>query len=155
MYNPKDIINLIADNVRKTHNPYGLPKFAINNWGKNADVKRQGDALLFTGLMYQFVPYIETTTTYLAHYEDTKWADYVKYGKYVPKLLSGLGLAAITSGKEKKKFSGILQDITKILNKSNVDFFTTPSWTITAASCFTILVTRKDLCSMPNMWRQS
>jgi Fe-S oxidoreductase len=126
MYNPKDIINLIADNVRKTRNPFGIPKFAINNWWKNAEIKKQGDALLFTGLMYQFVPYIERTTTYLARFEDSKWADYVKYGKYVPKWLSGLGLAAITPGKEKKKFSGILQDITKILNKSNVDFFYNP-----------------------------
>ena len=51
MYHPKDIINLIAGNVRKTRNPFGVPKFLINNWWKSANVPRQGDALLFTGLM--------------------------------------------------------------------------------------------------------
>ncbi|MBW2363805.1 MAG: (Fe-S)-binding protein [Deltaproteobacteria bacterium] len=123
MYHPKDIINLIADNVKKTKNPFGIPKFVINKWWKKAEVPRQGDALLFTGLMYQFVPYIEKSTTYLARYEDTKLAYFAKYGKYIPKLLSGLGLAAITPGKEKKEFNGILQDIAKILTKSGVDFF--------------------------------
>jgi len=126
MYNPKDIIDLIADNVKKTKNPFGVPKFVINNWWKGTDVQRHGDALLFTGLMYQFVPYIEKSTNYLASYEDTRLADFVKYAKYIPKLLSGLGLAAITPREEKKKFNAILQDIAKILTKSGVDFFYDP-----------------------------
>jgi Fe-S oxidoreductase len=122
MYNPKDIIELIADNVRKTKNPFGVPKFLINNWWKGAGLRGEGDALLFTGLMYQFVPYIEKSTSYLARYEGTKWEGYVKYGKYIPKLLSGLGLAAITPGAEKKEFNGILRDIAALLTKSKVDF---------------------------------
>ena len=126
MYNPKDIIDLIAGNVRKTKNPFGVPKFVINNWWKGTGMATQGDTLLFTGLMYQFVPYIEKSTTYLAQFEDTMLADYVKYGKYVPKRLSGLGLATITPGKEKKKFNNILKDIAKILTKSGVDFFYDP-----------------------------
>ncbi len=126
MYHPKVIIDLIADNVRKTKNPFGVPKFVINNWWKGADLRGQGDALLFTGLMYQFVPYIEQSTTYLARYEDTKWADYIGYAKYLPKLFSGLGLAAITPAGEKRKYSTILQDIAKILTKSGVDFFYDP-----------------------------
>jgi hypothetical protein len=76
--------------------------------------------------MYQFAPYIETSTSYLARFEDTRWADYLKYGKYIPKLLSGLGLAAITPGAEKKQFNGILTDIADILTKSKVDFFYDP-----------------------------
>lgn len=126
MYDPKDIIDLIADNVRKTKNPFGIPKFAINSWWKKAKVSQQGDALLFTGLMYQFVPYIETSTSYLTRFEDTPWAGYLKYGKFIPKWLSGLGLAAITPGREKRKFDGILMDISDILGKSKVDFFYDP-----------------------------
>ncbi len=126
MYNPKDIINLIADNVTKTKNPFGIPGFVLNNWWKKANVPQAGDALLFTGLMYQFVPYIEKSTTYLTRFEDTQWADYLKYGKYIPKLLSGLGLAVITPGKEKRKFNNILMDIVSILNKSKVDYYYNP-----------------------------
>jgi Fe-S oxidoreductase len=127
MYHPKDIIDLIADNVRKTKNPFGVPKPVINQWWKKANIPQKGDALLFTGLMYQFVPYIEKSTSYLTRFEDTKWADYFKYGKYLPKLLSGLGLALITSGEEKRKFNGILMDIVKILTKSKADFYYDPN----------------------------
>ncbi len=100
MYHPKDIIDLIADNVIKTRNPFGVPKFMINNWWKKAPLRLDGDTLLFTGLMYQFVPYIEKATSYLARFEDTFLAGYVRYGKYLPKLLSALGLAVITPEKE-------------------------------------------------------
>ena len=122
MYNPKDMIDLIADNVKKTKSPFGIPKFMANTWWKNTTVNRDGDALLFTGLMYQFMPYIDKTTHYLERYEDSGWANYLPYTKYIPKLLSGVGLALMTSGKEKKRSSQILQNIVKILQKSNVDF---------------------------------
>jgi Fe-S oxidoreductase len=76
--------------------------------------------------MYQFVPYIEKSTAYLARYEDTKLADYIKYARYIPKIFSGLGLAAITPAEEKRKYDAILQDIAKILTKSGVDYFYDP-----------------------------
>lgn len=122
MYNPRDVINLIADNVKKTKSPFGIPKFMANTWWKNTTIDRNGDALLFTGLMYQFLPYIDKTTHYLERYEDTGWANYLYYAKYFPKLLSGIGLALMTSGKEKKRSSQILQDIVQILKTSKVDF---------------------------------
>jgi Fe-S oxidoreductase len=127
MYNPKDIIDLIADNVEKTRNPFGVPKSVINTWWKKTPPPRSGKALLFTGLMYQFAPYIETSTEYLTRYEDTKWADYIKYGRYVPKLLSGLGLAAMTPASEKRRFNGILVDIAAILTRSKVDYYYNPA----------------------------
>jgi Fe-S oxidoreductase len=122
MYNPRDIIDLIADNVRKTRSPFGIPKFMANTWWKNTTVDHDGDALLFTGLMYQFLPYIDKTTHYLERYEDTGWSNYLHYAKYIPKLLSGFGLALMTSGKEKKESGQILKNIVRILEKSNVDF---------------------------------
>jgi Fe-S oxidoreductase len=127
MYNPQEIIDLIAANLRVARNPFGIPKFAVNTWWKSANVPRSGEALLFTGLMYQFSPYIDTSTAYLARYEDTPWASYLKFAKYVPKYLSGLGLAAITPGKEKRKFNQILTDITRLLTQSQVDFYYDPA----------------------------
>ena len=36
MYNPRDIINLIAANVRKSRNPFGIPNSQINTWWREA-----------------------------------------------------------------------------------------------------------------------
>ncbi len=126
MFNPRDIIDIIAGNVKATRNPFGIPKFLVNRWHKGTNLPREGDAMLFTGLMYQFVPYIETSTKYLARYEDTPLGDSIRFAKYIPSILSGIGLSMITSGNEKKKYSVILRDIAKILKASEVDFFYRP-----------------------------
>ena len=123
MFKPRDIIELIADNVRKTRNPFGVPNVLMNRWWKGKDLRTEGDAMLFTGLMYQSVPYIEMTTRHLERYEDSAVADYVKYGKYMPKFLVGLGLALLSSKEEKKKSSDMLHNIAKVLTRSKVDFF--------------------------------
>ncbi len=126
MYNPRDIIDTIANNVKQTHNPFGIPRFMVNRWHKGLGLPRHGKAMLFTGMMYQFVPYIETSTNVLAQYEDTRWADYIGYARYVPGYLSGVGLAMITPSEEKKAFDKILRNIAKILQASTVDFFYRP-----------------------------
>jgi len=122
MFKPRDIIELIADNVKKTRNPFGVPNGLLNRWWKGIDLRAEGDIMLFTGLMYQSVPYIEMTTKHLERYEDRAVADYVKYGKYMPKILMGLGLALLSSKEEKKQSNDMLQSIVKVLTRSKVDF---------------------------------
>jgi Fe-S oxidoreductase len=131
MYNPKDIIDLIATNVRKTRNPFGVPNSTLNTWGKESGgfTRRPGDALLFTGLMYQAIPYIEATTRHLERLEDTRWANYLRFGRlsrYVPSFLVGQGFAWMTSRAEKQKFNGILHSVCRVLKKSGVNFFYHP-----------------------------
>jgi Fe-S oxidoreductase len=131
MYHPRDIIELIATNVRKTRNPFGAPSSQINTWWRSAGgfTRRPGDALLFTGLMYQAIPYIEATTRFLERLEDTRGAAYLRFGRfsrYLPNFLVGLGFSALTSQAEKTKFNGILQSICRVLTKSGVDFFYHP-----------------------------
>jgi Fe-S oxidoreductase len=122
MYKPRNIIELIAGNVRRSRNPFGAPDWVINRWWKRAGLPRSGDALLFTGLMYQFVPYIERTTWYLERYEDTFLARHVGLGRYVPGFLVGMGFAFMASRGEKKRCNAILHDIAGILTRSGVDF---------------------------------
>lgn len=126
MYDPKDMVELIASNVRKTRNPFGVSNSVINTWWKSVSFRRHGDAMLFTGLMYQSIPYIEKTTASLARYEDTSIARYVRYGRMVPPFLVSLGFRFLVSKKDKKKFNGIVNSIRQVLIKSNADFFYRP-----------------------------
>jgi Fe-S oxidoreductase len=128
MFNPIDIIDLIAANVRRSRNPFGAPASQLNTWWRQAGggTRRQGDALLFTGLMYQAIPYINATTRYLERLEGSRWADYLRFGRYLPGSLTGWGLSFLTSKAEKQKFDGILRSICRLLTKSGVDFFYHP-----------------------------
>ncbi len=122
MFAPQIIIETLADNVRKTHNPFGLKKTGLTAWGRECNISQEGEALLFTGLMYQLVPYIKATTQYLEKYEDTPKADYLRYGKMIPKPLTNLGLNFIAAKEDKQNSDTILCNIAKILRSSGVSF---------------------------------
>ncbi|HEB69743.1 MAG TPA: (Fe-S)-binding protein [Desulfobulbus sp.] len=122
MFTPRTIMELLADNVRKTRNPFGLNKAGLNSWWKDSPVNQDGETLLFTGLMYQLVPYIKAATRYLEKYEDTPAADYLRYGKFIPKPLVNLGLKGISSRDDRSEFNTILCNIVKILQSSGVSF---------------------------------
>jgi Fe-S oxidoreductase len=131
MFNPRDIIDLIAANVRKTRNPFGIPNSWINTWWREtpAFTRRPGDALLVTGLMYQSIPYIDAATRCLERLEDTPGAAYLRFGRlsrYIPGSLVGRGFSLLISKAAKKQFNGILQAICRLLTKSGVNFFYHP-----------------------------
>lgn len=122
MYSPKDIIELLAGNVKKTRNPFGVPNGLMNSWWKGQHLPRRSDTLLYTGLMYQAVPYIEQTTRILEQYEDSKWAPFVGYGRFLPKRLAGLGLYLMASSEDKARFNGMLKNVVKVLQRSGIQF---------------------------------
>lgn len=139
MYSPKMIIELIADNVRKTRNPFGVPKVLLNTWYRDQELPGSGDAMLVTGLMYQFMPYIEATTRYLEDFEETDlpariaghalMENYHKYSAFLPNMIGGAGLSLfvqLTAKADKRRSDGVLKTIAGLLKKSGVDFFYNP-----------------------------
>jgi Fe-S oxidoreductase len=131
MFNPKDIIELIAANVKKTRNPFGVPAKALNTWwqGSGGFTRRPGGALLLTGLMYQAIPYIEATTRYLERLEGKRLAEYLRFGglsRYVPGYLVGQGFNWLISRAERERFNAILRSVGRMLAKSGVNFFYHP-----------------------------
>jgi len=123
MFNPKDIVDILASNVKNTRNPFGDKKRKINKWHRRLNLKSKGEYLLFTGLMYQMVPYIEATVFQLERLEGGRLQGLVKWGKCIPASFNLFFLEMISSRREKKRASLILRNIATLLGKSNVDFF--------------------------------
>ncbi len=122
MFDPKVITALLADNVRKSGNPFGLANGSINTWWKGKNLAGEGGSLLLTGLMYQMVPYINAATGLLEKYEDTPTAERIRFARWVPRFLSAAVLKMKASGEDRNSAARILEDITRILAASGVDF---------------------------------
>lgn len=122
MYHPRPIIDLIAENVRATRNPFGAFQFAVNRWWKDMELPREGDTLLATGLMVQSVPFIQKITHHLERLEDTRWASYVGYGAWIPKKLVQLGSLFMVTPKDRAPYDRILKDVVALLRHSGIRF---------------------------------
>ena len=55
-------LNTISGNMERTGDPLGLKIVYWTRWAKNLDLPRQGSTLLFTGRMYQMLPYVVQAT---------------------------------------------------------------------------------------------
>ncbi len=117
MFNPKDIIDVMARNVIKTKNPFGLNAKNLNTWWELEDLKEQGEYLLFTGLMYQMLPYIEVVSSKMEQMEDKKISSYTSLGKFIPSTLSSLVMDKLISKDEKEISTEVLRSIVWLLKK--------------------------------------
>ncbi|RLE41632.1 (Fe-S)-binding protein, partial [Candidatus Woesearchaeota archaeon] len=122
MHDPKPIIELIVDNLRKTKNPLGLSNNKVNTWWKDVGIKREGKTILFTGLLYQMVPYIENLTLQLEKYETSTLKKYIGAARYIPKFMFRMLYGKPISEKVRIRFDNIIKNIAKMLMKTGVDF---------------------------------
>jgi Fe-S oxidoreductase len=122
LYRPESISRILIKNLKKFGNPVGISNQEINSWWRGFDIKRRGNKLLFTGMMYQLSPYIAKITERLYRLENTPLETLASYSmpSSLTKLFSKPDRADL------KRFNEILTNICSILLKSDVEFYYDP-----------------------------
>jgi len=54
-----DVIGILADNLRLRGSVLPIPKRNATRWARGLNLPRGGETVLYTGQMYQLIPYIE------------------------------------------------------------------------------------------------
>ncbi len=54
-----DVIGILADNLRLRKSVLPLSTKVATKWTEGLDLPRGGETVLYTGMMYQLIPYIE------------------------------------------------------------------------------------------------
>jgi Fe-S oxidoreductase len=122
MYPPYTLARVMARNILGTGTPLGIPASKINRLG----FKDGSEAMLYTGLMYQMMPFISKLTRIMRRFE----------GWSVERLISAISTVSSSfptfygflrvEERDKRYFDGILQKISELLRISGVDFFYEP-----------------------------
>jgi hypothetical protein len=55
----KDVLGILGDNLRLRGSVLPLPAKQATRWTQGLDLPRGGETVLYTGQMYQLIPYIE------------------------------------------------------------------------------------------------
>ncbi len=64
-YPLQEIISLLTNNIRKYGSPFKIDHSKLSRWAYELKIKKGGDTILYTGLLYQLIPYIKATSTWL------------------------------------------------------------------------------------------
>ena len=116
-----EIMKMLKDNVMKYRQPFLLPKWALVGWAEG--IPRGGKVLLYTGGMYQYVPYIQAMVRYLEGLEGAKGGKLlVKFGRTVSKLFDVTKFVANVKEEEVGEAHQILRNIADVLKGSGIEF---------------------------------
>ncbi len=69
MLDVKAILSMLASNIRKTGLPVPASESVIYEWSRGLGLEKRGDALLYTGGLYQLLPYINAYASQLEKLE--------------------------------------------------------------------------------------
>lgn len=117
-----DTIGILADNLRIRKSVLPIPAKGATAWAKNLGLPRGGKTVLYTGLMYQLIPYIAAMSTFQEKIEDSFLADMIGLGRQVNRLVNVSAFMARPQAKTKEQYNQVLRDIAKLLRVAGVEF---------------------------------
>jgi Fe-S oxidoreductase len=114
----KDILDIIQETTMKRGAPIPLPIDVVAGWVKDLHIPKGGDTVLYTGQLYQMVPYINR---YVRRIESVSTAE-LKLAKLAGKFLDISMFIGKPSQEEVERQHSIIRNIAKLLMKSGVRF---------------------------------
>jgi len=118
----RDIVGLMIDNLEKRNSVFPLSTKKSTRWAKDLDIPDGGETVLYTGAMYQLLPYIISMVKLLERVEDNFLARFVFLGRFANRFINLSALAAWPSRKDVERYDEVVRRIAMLLQRSGVEF---------------------------------
>ncbi|SHJ48123.1 (Fe-S)-binding protein [Desulfofundulus thermosubterraneus] len=117
-----DTVGILADNLRIRKSVLPVSAKSAVAWARGLGLARGGETILYTGRMYQLMPYIEALNKVQEKIEDSWIAEYVKFGRVINRLINISALMALPSKSMRESCVKILVNIARLLGRAGVNF---------------------------------
>jgi Fe-S oxidoreductase len=118
----RDVAGILADNLRLRGSVLPIPARRATRWARELGLPRGGETVLYTGMMYQLIPYIERLVTLSSRLGDSPLARLSGLGRWANRVVNVLGLAARPPARERAEYDRMLADIARLLRSAGVEF---------------------------------
>ncbi|KJS17809.1 MAG: hypothetical protein VR69_03500 [Peptococcaceae bacterium BRH_c4b] len=116
-----DTIGILADNLKIRNSVLPISAGSATRWARGLGLPRGGETVIYTGLMYQLIPYITSMNKAQGMIEDTPLADFARVGRFVNRFVNISSLMAIPQSAMQERFDGILVNIARLLRQAGVE----------------------------------
>jgi Fe-S oxidoreductase len=117
-----DVIGILADNLRLRKSVLPISKRNVTRWTRGLELPRGGQTVLYTGMMYQLIPYIEGLVKAEKRLGDSPLAKLTSLGRKVNRLINISAFLARPSAKLKAVYNQIPIDVARLLKQAGVEF---------------------------------
>jgi Fe-S oxidoreductase len=118
----RDVIGLMVDNLDKRKSVLPISTKNAVAWADGLGIKKGGERVIYTGQMYQLLPYIMASVKNLEAFEDSPLGKLVFMGRWANKVVNVSAFMARPSREDVKSYGLIVRDIALLLRKAGVEF---------------------------------
>ncbi len=117
-----DTIGILADNLRQRRSVLPIPVRAATRWARGLNLPRGGETVMYTGLMFQLIPYIEAMSGAEERLGDSWLAGFTGLGRQVNKVVNISAFMARPSAQAQAANDQVLVNVALLLKQAEVDF---------------------------------
>ena len=118
----RDVIGILTDNLRLRGSVLPIPARRATRWARELDLPRGGETVLYTGMMYQLIPYIERLVGLEQRLGDSSLARFSGVARRVNRFVNGAALIARPSASERAEYDRVPTNVAKLLQRAGVEF---------------------------------
>ena len=117
-----DVIGILGDNLRLRKSVLPLSTKVSTKWTEGLALPHGGKTVLYTGMMYQLIPYIEGLVKAEMKFGDSWLAKYTGLGRQVNRFINISAFMARPSAQERAVYDQVPINVVHLLRKAGVDF---------------------------------
>jgi Fe-S oxidoreductase len=118
----RDVTGILADNLRLRGSVLPIPARRATHWARELGLPRGGDTVLYTGMMYQLIPYIERLVRLEERFGDTRLAALSGLARRANRFVNSIGLAARPTRRERAEYDRVPATVARLLQRAGVEF---------------------------------
>jgi len=117
-----DVIGILGDNLRIRGSVLPLSSRVATKWTEGLDLPRGGETVLYTGMMYQLIPYIEGLVKAEQRLGDSPLARWTGLGRAINRVINLSAFMARPSSAERALFDRVPINVVHLLRAAGVEF---------------------------------
>jgi hypothetical protein len=118
----RDVLGILGDNLRLRGSVLPLPAKQATRWTQGLDLPRGGETVLYTGQMYQLIPYIERLVRSEQRLGGSALARLSGIGRRLNRLVNVSAFMARPSRREREEFDRVPRAVVELLRNAGVEF---------------------------------
>jgi Fe-S oxidoreductase len=117
-----DTIGILADNLRLRGSVLPISARSATRWARGLGLPRGGETVLYTGLMFQLIPYIEEMSQAEEKLGDSWLAGFTGLGRQVNKVVNISAFMGHPPAEVRTAYDQVLIDVATLLQQAGVAF---------------------------------
>ena len=118
----RDVVGILADNLRLRGSVIPISARRTTAWARGLGIPRGGERVLYTGSMYQLIPYIERLVRLEQRLGRSPLAPLTGVARQLNRLVNGVVLVARPSAAERRDYDRIPANAARLLQRAGVSF---------------------------------